>query len=128
MVLDDDIPDLGDIPNLLGKYVLDLRGNPKPEPDLLKWGQWFDTADRQVADDTLLPPAVPSEVRVSTIFLGIDHAWGGGPPVLWETMIFGDKSFFNDRQMRYTSREDALAGHKEMVEMILAAAKELRAN
>jgi hypothetical protein len=43
------------------------------------------------------------------VFLGVDHAHLGGPPVLWETMIFG---FENDEyQERYTSKADALAGH-----------------
>jgi hypothetical protein len=28
-------------------------------------------------------------VRVSTVFLGLDHSWNVGPPVLFETMIFG---------------------------------------
>ena len=31
------------------------------------------------------------DVHVSTVFLPIDHGWGEGPPVLFETMVFGYK-------------------------------------
>ena len=27
--------------------------------------------------------------RVSTIWLGLDHQWGEGPPLIFETMVFG---------------------------------------
>lgn len=48
-------------------------------------------------------------VRVSTVFLGLDHSFGAGPPVLWETMIFGGDH--DEYQERYTSYEDAVEGH-----------------
>ena len=50
------------------------------------------------------------DVRVSTVFLGLDHGFEGGPPVLWETMIFGGEH--HDYQDRYTSWEDAEVGHE----------------
>lgn len=28
-------------------------------------------------------------IEVSSIFLILDHSWGNGPPVLWETMTLG---------------------------------------
>lgn len=37
-------------------------------------------------------------VNVSTVFLAIDHAFGDGPPVLYETMIFGGGDLFEDDQ------------------------------
>ena len=53
---------------------------------------------------------------VSTVFLGIDHSFGEGPPILWETMIFdGPHDQF---QERYTSKEEAIAGHERA--MLLA--------
>lgn len=52
--------------------------------------------------------------RVSTVFLCLDHRFGGdGPPVLWETIVFGG---LNDQwQDRYTSYEDAVAGHNKTI-------------
>jgi hypothetical protein len=74
------------------------------ELDVLAWGRWFETADRHVGMDVL-----PDGVRVSTVFLALDHAFGGGRPILWETMIFGGPH--DGYQDRYTSREAAEAGH-----------------
>jgi hypothetical protein len=91
-----------------GRYILDAEGNPVPEPDLLTWGKWLETADRQLAKDQL-----PNGVTVSTVFLGLDHSFFGGPPMLWESMIFGGPE--DQYQERYASREEALAGHARAV-------------
>jgi hypothetical protein len=64
------------------KYILEGH-EPVPEPDLMKWGRWMETAERHVAFTNL------DGVRVSTVFLGLDHNFmEGGPPLLFETMIF----------------------------------------
>lgn len=61
------------------------------------------------------------EAEVSTMFLCFDHAFGRGPPVLWETMIFGGPlDQYQDRCAG--SREQALAMHEKACE--LARAKE----
>jgi hypothetical protein len=44
------------------------------------WAKWFESADRVVKKTTL------NGVRVSTVFLGIDHGLGRGPRELFETM------------------------------------------
>ena len=86
------------------RYILDETGEPVPCPDLLTWGRWFEASqDRHVARDEI------GDVLISTVFLGLDHGWGRGPPVLWETMVFGGK--LDEQQERYVSRADALAGH-----------------
>lgn len=48
-------------------------------------------------------------MRVSTVFLGLNHNFGVGPPLLWETMVFG--GCFDDAQGRWPSREEALKAH-----------------
>lgn len=58
-------------------------------------------------------------VRISTIFLGLDHGWSDEPdhqPVLWETMVFG--GYYDDYQERYTSHQDAIEGHQKMLSKI----------
>jgi hypothetical protein len=56
------------------------------------------------------------DIFISTVFLGLDHAWDSDVPVLWETMIFGGE---NDQyQDRYTSIKDALEGHKKALNLI----------
>lgn len=91
------------------RYIL-VDGHPVEEPDLIKWGRWMDGPERIVRQD-----AVGSS-RVSTVFLGLDHSFGDGPPVLWETMVFGGP--LNDEQRRYTTAAAALAGHEEMVRRV----------
>ncbi len=53
---------------------------------------------------------------VSTVRLPIDHGWGGTP--LWyETMVFPNEDDYGDLDCdRYTTREQAEAGHRAMVE------------
>lgn len=52
-------------------------------------------------------------VRVSTVFLGLDHNFrAAGPPILWETLVFG--GVLDGEMRRYASREAALLGHQEM--------------
>jgi hypothetical protein len=88
-----------------GYYILDADGNPLPVADVLEWGAWFETADRHVAYTE-----VAAGVAVSTVFLALDHAFGDGPPILWETMIFGGPR--DGAQWRYASREEAVEGHE----------------
>jgi hypothetical protein len=91
-------------------YVLDNQGNPIAEPDVLAWAMWFqeNNSRRQVARDEL-----PSGTVVSTVFLGINHNFGPGAPLLFETMVFGGR--FDEEQERYATREQAIAGHDQIL-------------
>jgi len=97
-------------------YILDERGTPVAEPDLLKWAAWCGNANRRVARERI------GDCVVSTVFLGIDHNWApSGPPILWETMTFrvpDDMEIECDRCSG--SREQAEAMHAEMVERVRA--------
>ncbi len=89
------------------KYILEEQ-TPIKETDLLKWAMWFETADR-VVEQT----AVNNEITVSTIFLGLNHQFGDGPPLLFETLIIGGP---NDGDMRrYPTWKEAEIGHGEMM-------------
>lgn len=92
------------------QYVLNEHGEAKPCEDLLEWGRWMQKAERHIGDDHV------GEVHVSTVFLGLDHSFGDGPPILWETMIFGGEH--DQYQERYTTREVALAGHAKALAMV----------
>jgi hypothetical protein len=100
------------------KYILDAAGDPVPCDDLLTWARWFETADRQLAESKD-EGADPDGVRVSTVFLALDHNYGVGAPVLWETMVFGGP--LNGEMERYTSKAEAIAGHQRMCERVAAA-------
>lgn len=86
-------------------FILDDAGKVQAVPDCLTWARWFETAKRHVALDDL-----PGGVRVSTVFLGLDHGFGlTAQPLLFETMIFGGAH--DEYQERYATRDEALAGH-----------------
>lgn len=100
-------------------YILDDSGKPIPEPDVVAWGKWMEgEGNRIVAKDTL-----PNGLRVSTVFLGMDHQWGAGPPLLYETMIFPPDSYDDLYQERYSTREEAIAGHAVALAKAEATAK-----
>lgn len=67
----------------------------------------------------------PNGLFVSTVFLGIDHAFSIRekrdvlPPLIFETMVFDHRkgeSYFDIDQRRYHTYDEAVKGHIEMVE------------
>lgn len=90
------------------KYILDGK-TPRRAASLEEWGRWFESADRHVAQDTI------GNVRVSTVFLGLDHSFGNGPPLIFETMIFGGPH--DQHQTRASTWDEAEAQHAEAVTM-----------
>jgi hypothetical protein len=59
---------------------------------------------------------------VSTVFLCLDHGHSlDGPPILFETMVFGGP--MNDWQRRYATWDEAMAGHRETVALVRKALK-----
>lgn len=100
----------------IDKYILDEHGNPIVCDDLMKWAEWFENGTfRRLARDTV------GTVKVSTVFLGLDHNFDmTGPPILWETVIFGGQ--FDGQQWRYATRAQALEGHAKALLMVKTAA------
>jgi hypothetical protein len=76
----------------------------------MKWAKWFGNANRLVASETI------GKSRVSTVFLGLDHRFGEGKPLLFETMVFGGDG--DGAQDRCTTWEEAEAMHARMVDRV----------
>jgi len=75
---------------------------------LYKWGVMFEKEEaRRVAYDEI------DEAYVSTVFLGIDHSFGSGTPLFFETMAFKTAND-DEHTRRYYSWDEAEAGHKEV--------------
>lgn len=85
---------------------------PVEEKDIIKWGKLME-GNRKVKRTEI------GDVSVSTVFLGLDHQWGKGPPLLFETMIFGGK--LDQEQDRYSTWDQAVEGHNKMVGMVVAS-------
>lgn len=97
------------------KYILNDDGVPVPEPDLMVWARWLQNSD----DKRIVKQETINAKRVSTVFLGLDHSFHfTGPPVLWETMVFGEnrKDLACDRCSG--TREQAEAMHAKMVKKV----------
>src|SRR3546814_8874511 len=74
---------------------------------------WMAEGDRRVAGTWI------DDVRISTVFLGLDHNHApGGDPLLFETMVFVDVETHEVR--RYFIWEEAEACHAEMTELTRA--------
>lgn len=88
-----------------------------PVATVEEWGRWFQTHDRHVAVEAI------GGYRISTVFLGIDHSFGRGLPILFETMIFNPDG--DDRDMwRCGTWEDAIDMHEAAVAQVIAVISE----
>jgi hypothetical protein len=97
-------------------WILDTRGRPF-EVDLMTWGLWFEDARNQIQFATEV-----GHVRVSTIFLGIDHGFGmSATPILWETMALADGVDDLPQYRCGGSRDQAEEQHRRVVREVAAA-------
>lgn len=93
------------------KYIL-RDHEPIACSNLMEWAKWFQTADRIVAQTEV------GRSKVSTVFLGLDHSFGGKKPLLFETMIFEKKGKGQSCEMeRYSTWDEAERGHKLMCKL-----------
>jgi hypothetical protein len=82
----------------------DKEGNPIW--DTLEWATLFENREyRIVKQETLW-----WGVFLSTIWLGLDHAWGGEKPLIFESMLFFGRASDLDCR-RYSTLGEAVHGH-----------------
>ncbi len=98
----------------------DRQGNPITT---MEWVSSFENFDEKVVRQETLP----NGKWVSTVWLGLNHQFGDGPPLIFESMVFpakpdgppklGERDPDRDEleQRRYSTEEEALAGHAELV-------------
>ena len=103
---------------MLGQYILDGK-TPVLEPDMQRWAEWYERADRVVA------VTGNHGLRVSTVFLGLDHSFfsDASQPVLFETMVFGGTH--DEACERYCTWDEAETGHKRWSVLAFGLAHEL---
>src|SRR5215510_3852956 len=98
---------------MMSKHYI-LKNQKIVAVSLTEWAHWLEnhTSDRIVKQEQI------GDAKVSTVFLGLDHNFDpDGPPVLWETMIFGGKH--DQYQERCAGGlEQAEAMHQEAVKLI----------
>lgn len=80
----------------------DMDGQPL---GLMAWAKLLEDHDARIIGRT-----ERGDVTVSTVWIGLDHSFGDGPPLIFETMIFGGDH--DQDQWRYSTREEAETGHE----------------
>jgi hypothetical protein len=103
-------------------YILDELHEPKA----VSWDEWcewskeiYESPDGFESKKRVAFTQIDGDCHVSTVFLGIDHSFmRQGPPVLFETMVFGGD--LDQELERYYTWAEAEAGHAAMVARILA--------
>ena len=72
-----------------------------------EWAALWEDKDYQQVLQTHLPDGT----HISTVWLGIDHNYGSGPPIIFETMIFSPDEEQDEQQWRYATEAEARRGH-----------------
>lgn len=103
---------------------------------------WYDIHGRRMADPSAWSndrenpdsdwqkahrrTAVPeADAEVSTVWISLDHSFGEGPPLIFETLIFGGG--LDGDMERYSTLEAAHAGHEAVVQRVKAEAAAFKA-
>ncbi len=84
-----------------------------PEPaGTLEWAKDIRDHEKKIVRQETLP----NGLFVSTVWLGIDHGFGRGPPIIFETIVFrGENELKVLDQRRYSTEDEAIVGHEYMV-------------
>ncbi len=94
----------------------DRQGKPM---DLMTWAKLMEDREYKIVarhDD--------ERVMISTVWLGLDHNFGGGKPLIFETMVFVNSDAlargdidpkYNQLCWRWHTEEEAKKGHEIIV-------------
>ncbi len=91
------------------KNKFDKEGKPI---NLMEWAKLCeDPTYRRIEKTTL-----SNGKWISTVWLGLNHNYGRGKPLIFETMVFLNKEDFGEIDMeRYSTLKEAQRGHKRMI-------------
>lgn len=114
-------------------WILDEDKRPVRARSVREWAEWYERASAN--DGRRVAETLTEFHRVSTVFLGIDHQWVKGPPILFETMVFetaktlmrsaldGSLREYHEEMdgecWRYSTWSDAEAGHQTALRRVL---------
>lgn len=99
-------------------YILMPDKTTQPVFTVAAFDEWLLAAREEglinIASDTL-----PSGTRISTIFLALDHSFGIGEPILFETRVLGGVAA--ESEERYRTYAEAMTGHALMAARVQQA-------
>jgi hypothetical protein len=99
-----------------GWYILNKKHEIVPT-DSLTATRWLCPDADGKNDNRRVAYTKIGDVQISTVFLGLDHSFDDGPPLVFETMIFGGEH--NEGQWRYHAWQEALEGHEAAIKLVL---------
>lgn len=108
-----------------GIYRRDGTPYPDGQKGIMEWCK--DVGDHKMQRVAL--DELSNGVEISTVWLGLDHRWNKGRPLIFETMLFvpqikvhiiNGKVHHHNRESigetwRYSTEEEAIRGHKMLV-------------
>jgi hypothetical protein len=103
------------------RYYALVNRSPMPIDDPISWAH--EMVKRGMCKQTTgvdpwrVDETVIGDARVSTVSIGLDHRFvGEGPPIVFETMLFGGKH--DQYQDRCATWDEAEAAHQRVVAMV----------
>ena len=82
----------------------------------MEWTKQFE--DMSKADNRHVSEDYVGSYHISTVWLGLDHNYFGGRPLLFETMVFNEGSLGDIYMDRYTTWDESVEGHKKAVQWV----------
>jgi len=91
----------------------DREGHQLP---MMEWAKLFESEEDRASYKRVAATTLPNGRWVSTVWLGIDHSFGSGPPLIFETMVFpSEGGVLTELDCeRYSTEDAAKAGHERM--------------
>lgn len=125
----------GGMGGFCGTYIL-KEGKIAECHDIKEWAEFIENPKNKRVDYTEV-----GDCYVSTVFLGIDHGFGSGEPLLFESMVFLNRTeivkapwggsykhnpAFEEYTTRYATLEEAKRGHRRLVNKMKNTVKLVR--
>ena len=73
---------------MIEHFILNDKREVVSVPDLIEWAKWFEGGGRVAR---IVKQEQVGKYWISTVFLALDHSFGRGEPILWETLVFLDQ-------------------------------------
>ncbi len=96
-----------------------VRGMYDRTGEPISFAKWAWLLEYRPSDKILQHDHLGDDQLVSTVWLGRDLGFGQGPPVIFETMVFGVDGW-EDYQDRYSTEAEALDGHDRVLAAVIA--------
>lgn len=98
-----------------GQWVMYYSRDGEPMT-LEEWSATYPETQEEFEATKRVAKTTVGDWEVSTVWLGLDHSFMEGPPLIFETMIFGGE--YDSECWRYSTEAQALEGHEAAVKLL----------